>query len=545
MGTLTANLPRLEDHCPHKLPTSCRLTATPRCCACDDKRPHSSSYRIYIDGVGFVPRGTRWQNYCWFCSEFWSNRLAACNPPLLASDTRIPEVPDQTAFLERWFEFHQGFHIVTRQDGTEERIAVLGESFKDVSPGYLPRTLEELRGGAIVSASHRDGNAGATRAVSEENAVETSTTLDETLDSLLAEANSEVENRSGINRSAGEQTTQTQSVPENAPGRDIMSNDISQLLIEIQILSDRIQRLANDVNTGGQEIYREMLEGLAGIIERFSPSQQTPSLSEQTSDRLQETGRRVIPSPPQTLIGRRWVNRMRIQYPIDAHRPLQEVERQTRSTQNAALVYGTREEVERQGESYESPITGLFNRAWGRYREAEEQRAQPGGSTTHTPRRVSASLQRTYGFIPGQFGGPRIPVSRDSNFAEYLGFIGQNPRSTVAQPTNEDLVSTYEPRIPVVRSVAPTEPRPSGLDDDNNRPEGKTEEEMTLKLECKVCYTQIANIAVLPCGHMAMCQWCADIHIPVREHDKTVPRNKQAKCPICRAKVSKRVKIHV
>lgn len=34
----------------HKLPTSCRLTATPRCCACLDKRPHATSYSKYIDG---------------------------------------------------------------------------------------------------------------------------------------------------------------------------------------------------------------------------------------------------------------------------------------------------------------------------------------------------------------------------------------------------------------------------------------------------------------------------------------------------------------
>src|SRR5205085_2148466 len=69
MGTLTADVPRLAEHCPHKLPTSCRLTSTPQCCACADRRPHFSTYRMYIDGVGFVSRGTRWQSYCWFCKS--------------------------------------------------------------------------------------------------------------------------------------------------------------------------------------------------------------------------------------------------------------------------------------------------------------------------------------------------------------------------------------------------------------------------------------------------------------------------------------------
>ena len=67
MGTLTADCPRLDAHCDHKLATSCRLTSTPNCCACADERAHSLTYRVYIDGIGFVQRGTRWQGYCWFC----------------------------------------------------------------------------------------------------------------------------------------------------------------------------------------------------------------------------------------------------------------------------------------------------------------------------------------------------------------------------------------------------------------------------------------------------------------------------------------------
>ena len=69
MGTLTADVPRLAEHCPHKLPSSCRLTSIPLCCACADRRPHSTSYSKYVDGVGLVQRGTRWQNYCWFCKS--------------------------------------------------------------------------------------------------------------------------------------------------------------------------------------------------------------------------------------------------------------------------------------------------------------------------------------------------------------------------------------------------------------------------------------------------------------------------------------------
>ncbi|KAF2086439.1 hypothetical protein K490DRAFT_9207, partial [Saccharata proteae CBS 121410] len=65
-------------------------------------------------------------------------------------------------------------------------------------------------------------------------------------------------------------------------------------------------------------------------------------------------------------------------------------------------------------------------------------------------------------------------------------------------------------------------------------------EEMTTVLECKVCFSQCADTALLPCGHMVMCRWCADIQIPARPNDHTQPAA-PAKCPTCRKKVTKRV----
>jgi hypothetical protein len=92
MGTLTAGCPRLDAHCPHKLATSCRLTSTLNCCACADERAHSRTYRVYIDGIGFVQRGTRWQGYCWFCKGMFA-REEQCAPmaTLIRSDRVLVE----------------------------------------------------------------------------------------------------------------------------------------------------------------------------------------------------------------------------------------------------------------------------------------------------------------------------------------------------------------------------------------------------------------------------------------------------------------------
>ncbi|KAF1961718.1 hypothetical protein CC80DRAFT_364720, partial [Byssothecium circinans] len=198
MGTLTADCPRLDSHCPHKLATSCRLTSTPNCCACADERAHSRLYRVYIDGVGYVQRGTRWQSYCWFCkgkpapstpSKFWNNRLAATDPPLEASQTKIPLIPDQTEFLQCWFEFHQGYRIIRSPGGAESRIAVIGEPWSEVSPGFLPRTLAELRAGRTNDASRPANRIRRQRLASEEESPEEpQQSIENVLDNLLAEA---------------------------------------------------------------------------------------------------------------------------------------------------------------------------------------------------------------------------------------------------------------------------------------------------------------------------------------------------------------------
>ncbi|KAF1961717.1 hypothetical protein CC80DRAFT_401023 [Byssothecium circinans] len=75
-----------------------------------------------------------------------------------------------------------------------------------------------------------------------------------------------------------------------------------------------------------------------------------------------------------------------------------------------------------------------------------------------------------------------------------------------------------------------------------DRPPPLSDEEMKKSLECQVCYQQIADIAVLPCGHMCMCKWCADVVVPVRHG--TYPA-RATKCPMCRKAIKQRVKIHI
>ncbi|KAF2653120.1 hypothetical protein K491DRAFT_567512, partial [Lophiostoma macrostomum CBS 122681] len=267
MGTLTADCPRLDSHCPHKLATSCRLTSTSNCCACADERAHSRTYAVYIDGVGFVQRGTRWQAYCWFCKEFWNNRLAATEPPLGTSQTRIPEIPDQSAFLQRWFEFHQGYRIVHDADGTERRIAVIGESFKDVSPGFLPRTLDQLRAGRANDAQRVENRFQRRRLSSEEDRPqEPQQSIEDVLDSLLQEASDEEETTNEATEADEEQNATSMPRPRReATG---LSRPLTRVEAVAQRARERFTRVFGTREQIEQDDYESPLASVFGRAEQ-------------------------------------------------------------------------------------------------------------------------------------------------------------------------------------------------------------------------------------------------------------------------------------
>jgi hypothetical protein len=293
----------------------------------------------------------------------------------------------------RWNEFHQGYRIVKAGDGTESRIAVVGEPFKDVSPGYLPRTLHELRMGQQNDAT-RVSNIITRAPTSEETSriLEPHRTIEEELDSLLLDDTADEGNVVGL----------------------------------IQI----------------EHMYR---------------------------DRPQQARRRA------------------------------QQRRDTERNERIARVWGTREDIE--SEEYTSPITNMFTRTMEWHRR-------------------------------------RLELVNNQ--------VSQSPE-TVANPDAPDPTQRMPEYVVVLASDA-TDRLEGDLRqainhlDNDERPEPKTEADKMVKLECQICYQQIASIACVPCGHLVMCEWCADIEMPVRH--RNVPAA-PSKCPMCRKKVSHRVKIHI
>ncbi|KAF2764539.1 hypothetical protein EJ03DRAFT_339719 [Teratosphaeria nubilosa] len=430
MGTLTAGQPRLDAYCAHKLPTSCRLTSIPECCACADERAHSAAYTVYVDGVGLVPRGTRWQRYCWFCKEFWENRVTASG--LRPGQTRIPEVPDQTDFLKRWYEFHQGYRAITQDDGTEERVAVLGEDFRDVSPGYLPRTLEELRAG-------RAANDMAGHSRQQQTNVQQQTPsgpgLEETLDSLFEDASLEdqpLRERTATARPAIARTETSPAASEilhqmreanrrhrvnenrafhnsihaqamtaaGSRSREYQARRIAALRRELHRMRNGIERVIVGLRDLGESVpdHSEATGRLTDLGRTLDNIQGVPS-QDQAQEAINSVNHLTVSTAAtdntttymqarvdeaRNNLNEARRNRDQARSELDAaeqeyrtsQQRLHQVQREQRTAENYMRLFGTREEMQAAGDQYESPIGGMFNRAYERFRAAEEVRRE-------------------------------------------------------------------------------------------------------------------------------------------------------------------------
>ncbi|KAK1821452.1 hypothetical protein LTR12_004176 [Friedmanniomyces endolithicus] len=427
MGTLTAHQTRLPGQCPHKLPTSCRLTSLPACCACADERPHSAPYSTYVDGVGFVPWGTRWQRYCWYCREFWTKRVAVSG--LRAEVTRVPGLPDQGEFLERWEECRRGWRVVVGEGGGEERVEfVLGEEWREVDPGCLPRTLEEVRAGRGA----REVVARSVRVVEVREEVGAGQTLEDTLDEMFQEAEGEdaavrvpaqpgranarprrdgpAEStlgvslvRGGRDAHAGRNNIHAQAmVPAVNRNRDYQLRRIAALRRELHRMRNGIERVMSGLLDLGEAVPEHAeatnrltalgstLDEIGGVSSREVAdltirSANEPAANAPTSqnDRTAANMQARVDEARQHLDEARR-NREQAVSELDvaeqdfrtSQQRLQQLQREQRTTENYVRLFGTREEMLAQGDQYESPIGGMFSRAYQRFHAAEEVRRE-------------------------------------------------------------------------------------------------------------------------------------------------------------------------
>jgi hypothetical protein len=266
--------------------------------------------------------------------------------------------------------------------------------------------------------------------------------------------------------------------------------------------------------------------------------------------------------------------------------PLNEAaSRRQRAQERFARVFGTREDVEQ--DDYESPLSNMYNRAWTRYRQAQDLRAI-GDSDAPPLEGLSAQERRDIEeqLLWGVMRESQVGQEVEGNVWSYTPIRNDNMDTNTGDVTITPPWANFPvTNAPPSGSIATTSPTSGGmsevrlsleqitsdlqrlrlaseavssarhalhaqrtperpfptLDNQPTRPPPKTDAEMTRTLACQVCYQQLADIAVLPCGHMVMCEWCADVVVPVKHSHVPV---RPSKCPMCRKQIKQRFKIH-
>ena len=518
MTTLTASTPFRLEYCCHKLPTSCRLTARPICCACQDRRPHASSYRKYIDGVGFVMLGTRQDNYCWPCKVFWDERVACSG--VIQADTRIPDLPGIALFINTWHDWQRGFRIIQLDNQTQERQELRGEPLESVEIGHLPRpspgiSLYDRRSTPWVLENDANFEVPSNIASSEEVYIPDEDRLFDS-DSDDSRESLELAIPATGNRDNG-----------------FVSMDFLHLtapqLIELRNILQRLrsqnvglERLSSRIEPFVQQLSRDS-EGDSGIEELRGHTRDLHDCLEGLTVKIADA-LRLQQSPGATA---------------------REAERR-----RYVRLFGTAEDV--QQPDYVSPLSNMFGRHWERFHAAEEQRHQASrretGRSLNQPENnqdtrpamaTAADLRR----IEDTLRASARVVGLEDPFSTTQGVI--NSIRTSRQ--NAGSRNRVQPSIGPLKSLLPP---PNG---------GLQEDQMYIKLQCTVCLEQIADIALVPCGeyiwaqslalaklinmigHLVMCRWCSEKHSRIDTYNSPEERRLANQCPLCRAPIKQRV----
>jgi len=411
--------------------------------------------------------------------------------------------------VARWNEFHQGYRIVTLADGSEQRIAVLGEPFKEVSPGFLPRTLEQVAAGVENDARRPENRFGRQRLLDEnERTGEPQPSLQDALDNLLRDTSEEIEPGDSRRNIA----------PVTAATRDPGSAGPTHPLTRRQRRNEQFQRIFGS----REDIQRDDYESpLAAMYSR-------------AYDRYRQAEERRVDG-------------------TSAAPPVQRLSGQERRDVEEQLLWGvmrdsqaTSESLEREGDvwSYAPAAPRTGGDGTPSLVTSTPRSGESNYSYTHLlADRHHRSLRPAPSNIPPRTTGPTPNASLHTRPPRSLP--STIPARPVAMPYGS--VSGYLRHNMSVDSVfAPATPMlfPSvhSLDSQPDRPPPMSDDAMTKLLACQVCYQQLADTAVLPCGHMVMCQWCADVVVPVRHSHVAVPG---AHCPMCRRVVKQKFRIYM
>jgi len=496
---------------------------------------------------------------------------------------------------------------------------VIGEPFKEVSPGFLPRTLDQLRAGLANDARRPENRLRRRRLSSdEERPEEPQQSLESALDSLLAEASDDETPRP---------TQQVATPVAQTPQPTAQPRPMNRGEARLARARERFARTFGTREEVQQDDYESPLSTIFNRADdRYRQAQErrrTDTTSPPPLDGLSAQERREIED--QLLWGvmrdstthheleaenNVWSytpRRVETANFVDGENDYAAAERTLMEQLRAAMPEGTPEESSSllyptTSDSIEAEIR-LAHRNFGRHQARQNFRS----TAPITPNtNAGPSQPRRFPVLPSTSSTSTMGRSQPAALPTWAQSNTRSSRSPSQHRSDDfqrlqrqfDLFEESEHEVerrndPAQASSSATSAGPSSSNGNGNgmtqiqtsisqitselqrlrlaseaitsarhsmhsrfthtehpvhtldnpdRPAPLSDEEMTKTLACQVCYQQLADVAVLPCGHMVMCQWCADVVIPVKHSHLPI---RQSKCPMCRKLVKQRFRIHM
>lgn len=215
---------------------------------------------------------------------------------------------------------------------------------------------------------------------------------------------------------------------------------------------------------------------------------------------------------------------------------------------NAAVRTAMETQMERSNRRADSSERDQRRRALDDERRASARQGDHSRAELNVQRQAAERVAIAAGSIAMRTGARTLfermayRAEESRSVLERLQEIERREHSTL--PGNRTTTRNFNASPSATDSDADSDGEAVGLDAKNTgRPEEPlSDEAMTMKLDCRICYTQLADTACLPCGHLSMCRWCSEQHSPTMAHDKTRPRQAAA-CPVCRKGIRQKVRI--
>jgi hypothetical protein len=423
---------------------------------------------------------------------------------------------------------------------------VIGEPFGEVSPGFLPRTLDQLRAGVENDARRPENRLQRRRLSSDEERPEQlHQSLEDALDVLLLEAE-EMANPdiAGFTEPQALVTPPVQEAPSEPP------RPMTRPEARLQRARERFARVFGSREEQEQDDYESPLTQMySRAYDRHRQAEERRAEGTETApplDGLSQQDRREI---EEQLL---WGVMRESQSMSESLEPESEVWSYAPRRRRVQLFPSIPGEDAAISEarwlagSGEIDVSHEHMNLWetggaegvesARRVVTEYHRAQ---AQDEAAIQAMLTTDPTAPFSSATPAPPGTQGWRSQIRPQGAGLTADTTISTLAEMNRIRL--NFEDELARMRAARPPSPPLMSLDTQPDRPEPKTDEEMTKVLACQVCYQQIADIAVLPCGHMVMCQWCAEVVVPVKHgHIPARP----TKCPMCRKQVKQRFKIH-